>query len=285
MAAPAKINLCLEVLGERLDGYHEVRMLMACVSVWDTLTFELWPEPVMECDLPGLKCDASNLVLRAARLLQKEAGQALGARIHLAKRIPVGAGLAGGSADAAATLLGLNQLWKLGLDRESLEKLGATLGSDIPFCVSSAWALATGHGERLEPLKAKSTYHVVLLNPGFQVGTKWVYDNLPLKPQTSPPNLSRQVFEALEQGDFGKAELLAVNDLEAATCPAHPVVNEMKSALGEQGSILTRMSGSGPTVWGLFKDEAASLAAEKALKSEYSFVQAVHTLFERPQVA
>jgi 4-diphosphocytidyl-2-C-methyl-D-erythritol kinase len=140
LSAPAKINLSLEVLGKRNDGYHEVRMLMVGLSLSDTLGFKAAKELRLSCDLPGLDCGESNLVLRAARALQKATGCAEGAHISLKKRIPLGGGLAGGSTDAAATLKGLNSLWGCGLNTEALSKLGATLGSDIPFCLRSGWA-------------------------------------------------------------------------------------------------------------------------------------------------
>ncbi|MGH7442041.1 MAG: 4-(cytidine 5'-diphospho)-2-C-methyl-D-erythritol kinase, partial [bacterium] len=152
LAAPAKINLSLEVLARREDGFHEVRMLMAAVSLCDELDFAPAEKLTLDCDRPSLDCGEGNLVLRAARALQAALGRELGARIYLRKRIPLGGGLAGGSTDAAAALKGLNLLWEGGLGTAELEHLAATLGSDIPFCLGAGWAYATGRGEKLERL-------------------------------------------------------------------------------------------------------------------------------------
>jgi 4-diphosphocytidyl-2-C-methyl-D-erythritol kinase len=284
LAAPAKINFTLEVLGKRHDGFHEVRMLMAGVSLHDTLRFEPWEECVLECDHPELDCGAGNLILKAARVLQKKAGKALGARIHLTKRIPLGAGLAGGSADAAAAFVGLNKLWGLKLGMEVLRKLSAQLGSDIPFCMESGWAIATGRGEKLKPLTQRKKFHLLLLNPGFEVSTKWVYQNVDSLPGTRR-NLSSLVWEALSEKDFDRVNKLALNDLERVTARAHVEIGIMRQTLSEAGAVVTRMSGSGPTVWGLFEDETTLKKAEKALKNKYKHVIAVSTISKIPIIS
>ena len=284
LAAPAKINFTLEVLGKRLDGFHEVRMLMAGVSLFDELSFEAWDECVLESDHPSLDCGAGNIILKAARLLQKKAGgvrAGLGARIHLKKRIPLGAGLAGGSTDAAAALKGLNRLWDLGLDMAELSKLGAQLGSDIPFCLESGWAVASGRGEKLKLLNQRKKFHLVLLNPGFEVSTKWAYQNIDSRPG-SKRNLSALVYEALDAKDFERVNKLALNDLERVTAREYSEIGQMRQSLTDAGAEVTRMSGSGPTVWGLFKDEAAAQKAEKSLKSKYKFVSALSTISKIP---
>lgn len=281
LLAPAKINFTLEVLGKRSDGYHDVRMLMAGVSLCDELSFEAWPEPVLECDSDELDCGASNIVLKAVRLLQKRAGREMGARILLKKRIPLGAGLAGGSADAAATLVGLNRLWNLRMSLAELSKMGASLGSDIPFCLESGWAVATGRGEKLKKLSCRKKFHLLLLNPGFEVSTKWAYENVDSRGQHER-NLSRLVFEALDQKDFERVNKIALNDLEAVTAREHAQIGQMRQMLNSQGAKVTRMSGSGPTVWGLFEDEASAKKAEKSLKDKVNFVQRVSTLSKIP---
>jgi 4-diphosphocytidyl-2-C-methyl-D-erythritol kinase len=281
LAAPAKINFTLEVLGLRGDGFHELRMLMAGVSLHDELSFEPWPECVLESDHAGLDCGAGNIILKAARLMQKKAGQAHGARIRLKKRIPIGAGLAGGSSDAAATLLGLNRLWKLGLGLPELRRLGASLGSDIPFCLQSGWALATGRGEKLKPLLQKKKFYLLLLNPGFEVSTKWAYQNVDTLPG-SKRNLSRLVYEALDAKNFDQANKIAINDLERVTAREYSQIGQMRQSLTDFGALLSRMSGSGPTVWGLFKDETSSKKAEKALKNKYKFVESASTISKIP---
>ena len=284
LAAPAKINFSLEVLGKRRDGFHEVRMLMAGVSLFDELSFEAWPECVLECSHPDLDCGAGNIILRAARLLQKKSGAMPGARIILKKNIPIGAGLAGGSTDAAATLIGLNRLWKLDLGLSELAKLGASLGSDIPFCLESGWAIASGRGEKLKPLSQRKKYQLVLINPGFEVSTKWAYQNVDSLPG-SKRNLSALVYEALDAKDFERVNKITLNDLERVTAREYPEIGQMRQNLHDVGALVTRMSGSGPTVWGLFKDETSAGKAEKALKNKYKFVQAVSTISKIPTIA
>jgi 4-diphosphocytidyl-2-C-methyl-D-erythritol kinase len=284
LAAPAKINFTLEVLGKRHDGFHEVRMLMAGISLHDTLSFEPWEECVLECDHPDLDCGASNLILKAARILQKKAGKPLGARIHLTKRIPLGAGLAGGSADAAAALLGLNTLWKLKLGMEQLSKLSLQLGSDIPFCMESGWAIATGRGEKLKRLTQRKKFHILLLNPGFEVSTKWAYQNVDTLPGTRR-NLSFLVWESLQAKDFDRVNKIALNDLERVTAREHGEIGQMRQDLTGAGAVVARMSGSGPTVWGLFEDETDLKKAEKVLKNKYKYVIPVSTISKIPTIS
>jgi 4-diphosphocytidyl-2-C-methyl-D-erythritol kinase len=284
LAAPAKINFSLEVLGKRLDGFHDVRMLMAGVSLHDTLAFEPWEECVLECDQKDLDCGASNLILKAARLLQKKAGSSMGARIRLTKRIPLGAGLAGGSADAAATLLGLNTLWGLKLGMGELRTLSLQLGSDVPFCMESGWAIASGRGEKLKPLTQRKKFHVLLLNPGFEVSTKWVYQNVDTLPGPRR-NLSSLVWDALNEKDFERVNKIALNDLERVTAREHVEIGQMRQELTDAGAVVARMSGSGPTVWGLFKDETTLNKAEKSLKNKYKYVIPVTTISKIPLIS
>jgi len=284
LLAPAKINFSLEILGRRNDGFHEVRMLMVGVSLFDELSFEAWPECVLESNLEGFDCGAGNMIMKAARLLQKESGQNLGASIKLKKNIPIGAGLAGGSSDAAATFLGLNRLWKLNLELRKLSSLAARLGSDIPFCLESGWAIASGRGEKIKHLSAPKKLFLLLLNPGFEVSTKWAYQNVDILGGVKR-NLSSLVFEALEAEDFERVNKIAINDLERVTAREHPEIGQMRQSLSQFGASVSRMSGSGPTVWGLFKDETAAKKAEKALKNKYKFVQLVSTFSKIPDKA
>jgi 4-diphosphocytidyl-2-C-methyl-D-erythritol kinase len=282
LLAPAKINLSLEVLGKRNDGYHEVRMLMAGVALFDELSFKAADKLSLSCDLAALDCGPSNLILRAATALQKSTGHQGGASICLKKRIPLGGGLAGGSTDAAATLVGLNKLWKLRLNVEALRRIGATLGSDIPFCVESGWALATGRGEKLKALSLRRKLHFVLANPGFEVSTKWAYGSLP---RLAPPkhNRSKQAFEAIQAKDLATLERASVNDLEPVTAARYAEIRVLKGLMLEHGAQMTRMSGSGPTVWGLFDTETAAEKAYKKLKNHAKMVAVVQTLNQIPE--
>ena len=277
LSAPAKINLSLEVLGKRNDGYHEVRMLMAGVSLADELSFKPAKDLKLSCDLASLDCGPGNLVLRAAVALQRATGCGLGAHIQLKKRIPLGGGLAGGSTDAAATLKGLNVLWGTRLSLEALRKIGATLGSDIPFCIESGWAYATGRGEKLKKLSLRRKLHFVLANPGFEVSTKWAYGSLV---NVRPPkrNLSRAAFEAVQARDLDALQRAAVNDLETVTAGRYKEIGQLKARMLDDGAQITRMSGSGPTVWGLFENEAAAEKACKNLKKSAPIVLCVSTI-------
>jgi len=277
LTAPAKINLSLEVLGKRSDGYHEVRMLMAGLSLADTLAFKPAKDLRLTCDLDGLDCGEGNLVLRAARALQKATGCVDGAHISLKKRIPVGGGLAGGSTDAAAALKGLNSLWGCGLTLEALAKLGATLGSDIPFCLRSGWALATGRGEKLKPLTLRRKLHFVLLNPGFEVSTKWAYQSLG-RVTSNRRNLSRAAFEAIQAKDQTALARAAINDLEPVTAGRFQEIGQLRAGLEQAGALISRMSGSGPSVWGLFEDEATAKKACQKLKNKVPVALCVSTI-------
>jgi len=282
LLAPAKINLTLEVLGKRSDGYHEVRMLMAGVALFDELSFQAAPGLSLHCDRPELDCGPGNLVLRAAAALQRATGCGAGAKIGLKKRIPLGGGLAGGSTDAAATLVGLNKLWKLRLSVEALRKIGATIGSDIPFCVESGWALATGRGTQLKALSLRRKLHLVLANPGFEVSTQWAYGSLP-KLKAPKQNRSRLAFEAIQAKDLDALERASVNDLEPVTAGRYAQIRTLKGLMLEYGAQMTRMSGSGPTVWGLFDTETAAEKAYKKLKNQAQTVAMVQTLNRIPE--
>ena len=267
LKAYAKINLALEVLGKRPDGYHEVAMIMQSVSLHDTLILSLQESDItLMCDRPELPCDHSNLAYRAAELLRREVGVARGVKIELNKRIPLAAGLAGGSTDAAAVLKGLNRLWGLALSPVELEQLAARLGSDVPFCLWGGTSLATGRGEMLTPLPDFTGHGVVLANPSLQVSTAWVYGNY----RDAAGNRRRDISSlrhSIEQPDFSAVADTLFNDLETVTVPAYPQVAEIQEQLLQAGAAGVLMSGSGPTVFALTPDfaSAAELAGRAAL--------------------
>ena len=267
LKAQAKINLGLEVLGKRPDGYHEVAMIMQSVSLYDTVILSLQEADItLICDRPELPCDNGNLAFRAADLLRREFGIARGVRIELTKRIPLAAGLAGGSTDAAAVLKGLNRLWRLALSPVELEQLAARLGSDVPFCLWGGTSLATGRGEILTPVPDFAGHGVVLANPPLHVSTAWVYGNY----RGAVGNRRRDIFplrRSIEQQDFAAVADTLFNDLETVTVPAYPQVADIKAQLLQAGAAGVLMSGSGPTVFALTPDfaSAAELAGRAAL--------------------
>jgi 4-diphosphocytidyl-2-C-methyl-D-erythritol kinase len=283
LLAPAKVNFTLEVLGKRPDGYHEVRLLMAGVSLFDELSFKPARTLSLTTDKKGLDVGEGNLIIKAARALQKAAGQELGARIHLKKRVPLGGGLAGGSTNAAATLTGLNTLWGLKLKPARLLELAAGLGSDVPFCLRSGWAIATGRGEKLQALRLRRKLWLVLANPGFEVSTQWAYQSVEaIRPQG--PNLSLAAFKALEKRQLPSLDAAAVNDLEPVTALRYAEINALKELMLKSGALLSRMSGSGPTVLGLFENEAAAKKAYQVVKKNAAVAVCVHTLGAIPKI-
>src|SRR5215471_1876360 len=248
--ASAKVNLALEVLGKRSDGYHEIATVMLAVDLADRLTLETAPTTSFHTDDPDLPTDEGNLVVRAARLLSEAAGVERGARISLAKRIPVAAGLGGGSSDGAAALWGLNRLWGIGWSRARLMELGLRLGMDVPFFLGESPALATGRGECLEPLGESGQYALVLVNPGIPLPTREVYARVPAGWRAEPTG-TKLVMEALRTHNTGRVAAALTNHLERMVEPILPALERMKAALLAAGALGAVMSGSGPTVFGV----------------------------------
>ena len=261
IAAPAKINLYLRVLRRRPDGYHEIESVMQKLLLADELSLRRQEHGIaLECSDPGLPVGEDNLVWRAARLFLEYIGSSGGVLIRLEKKIPVAAGLGGGSSDAAAVLLALNQLFAAGLSEGQLAELGVRLGADVPFFVRSEAAYsARGIGELLAPVPGLTGGYVLLVNPGFAVSTRWVYENLALTSRGNPYILAPN-SGALTSGNSGPESIdfhtapqaCFVNDLEAVTIASHPVIGEIKQALVDFGARVALMSGSGPTVFGCF---------------------------------
>lgn len=261
-ACPAKVNLFLKVVGRRPDGYHNLITVMQPLALADELTLTLTPgDIILRCNNQELPQDARNLAFRAARRFQRALRRDFGVRIQLKKRIPLAAGLGGGSSDAAGVLLGLNALLDFPLPFAALHRLAGELGADVPFFLLSGPALGQGIGTLVTPL-CLPAYWYVLLNPGFQVSTRWVYANLP-QPVTAPT----------EEADWAglsqrPVETWLHNDLEYVTLKAYPQLTVLKQALNAQGAQATLMSGSGPTVFGIFSShQDAQRAAEHLEKS------------------
>jgi 4-diphosphocytidyl-2-C-methyl-D-erythritol kinase len=255
--APAKINLYLWVGGRRGDGLHEVESVMQSVSLTDFLDITAAEAVSLDVEPRGAAPeDESNLVVKAVRALAVAAGKSTGASIRLTKHIPAAGGLAGGSADAAATLVGLNRLWSLGLSRKALEKIAAGVGSDVPFCVRGGTAVARGAGESLAPLVARAPLWWVIAKPPGSLSTAEVYgryDELG-GPQAAAPDPS-EVADALARGDLGRLAGALRNDLEAAAQALMPELSTARAELLGAGALGAVMSGSGPTWCGLAGDE------------------------------
>jgi 4-diphosphocytidyl-2-C-methyl-D-erythritol kinase len=261
----AKVNLALEVLGKRGDGYHEIATVLQAVDLFDRLTVDPDETLSLHTDDPELPTDDGNLVMRAARLLQKAAGVDRGARLRLHKRIPVAAGLGGGSSDAAAALTGLNRLWGLRWPRPRLQELAVELGMDVPFFLGTGRAVARGRGEQLATLPGGGGYALVLVNPRAPLSTKEVYGRVPVGWHAEPTGTER-VIEALRRRNVGVLAAALTNNLERVVEPVLPVIGRMKAALLAAGALGAIMSGSGPTVFGL----ARSLDHARQIRSRIS---------------
>jgi 4-diphosphocytidyl-2-C-methyl-D-erythritol kinase len=246
----AKVNLALEGLGRRSDGYHELSTVMQAVDLFDRLTVERAETITLETSDAALPTDDRNLVVRAARLLREASGVQAGARIVLDKRIPVAAGLGGGSSDAAATLWALNRLWGLRWRQERLMTLAVGLGMDVPFFLGPGRAVGTGRGEVLKALPTVGGYAMVLVNPGVPLSTQEVYGRVP-EGWHAKPEGTKRMLEALRTRNAAKVAAALTNHLERWVEPAMPVIGRMKAALLAAGALGAVMSGSGPTVFGV----------------------------------
>lgn len=270
LKALAKINLGLDVLRRREDGYHEVKMIMQTIGLHDDLEIRKTKTPGIQVktNLYYLPTNENNLVYKAAKLLMDEFQIQDGVSIQLKKRIPVAAGMAGGSSDGAAVLWGINQMYGLGLSMQALMERGVRLGADVPYCIQRGTALAEGIGEKLSVLPPMPKCTILIAKPGISVSTKFVYENLhanDLKPEQHPDVDS--MIEAMRQKDLGLLGSRMGNVLETVTIPAYPVINEIKRTMMDNGAIGSMMSGSGPTVFGIFDSPAAAKQAVKAVRA------------------
>lgn len=268
--AHAKINLGLDVVRKLENGYHEVKMIMQTLSVGDMLYIRRNREAgdiTLTVEGSDVLADESNLAWKAASLLKEHCGIVDGVSIHLQKRLPVAAGLAGGSADAAAVLKVMNMMFELGLSQEEMMALGAGLGADVPFCVMGGAALAEGIGEKLTPLPTLEGYLVLLATPEISVSTKEVYEQLNLSAIEKRPDIDGMA-QAIRRGSLADVLPCMENVLESVTEKKYPIIREIKESLEENGAKKALMSGSGPTVYGIFEDiETAKAAGVKLAKA------------------
>lgn len=266
LKALAKINLGLDVLGRRENGYHDVRMVMQTIYLYDNVTLTKTEEAGirLECNLFYLPVDDTNIAYKAAKLLMDEFGIKEGVRIVLDKHIPVAAGLAGGSSNAAAVLVGMNRLFSLGLSQEELMERGVRLGADVPYCVMRGTVLAEGIGEILSPLPPLPKCCVLIAKPGISVSTKTVYEKLDSQEISAHPDIDG-ILEGLEDQDIQKVAASMGNVLEAVTIGDYPIIEQIKTVMKESGALNAMMSGSGPTVFGIFEDHQRAKEAKQKL--------------------
>ena len=283
LKALGKINLGLDVLGRRENGYHDVRMVMQTLYLYDNVTLQKKSAPGIEIDsnLFYLPNDEDNIAWKAAKLLMDEFDIHQGVDMNLTKFIPVAAGMAGGSSDAAAALVGINRMFQLGLTKRQLMERGVQIGADVPYCVMRGTALAEGIGEKLTSLPGVPMCYVLIGKPGINVSTKFVYGNLHLDEVTEHPDIDGMV-EAIRNHDlYGITDRMG-NVLESVTCPAYPVIDEIKAQMMKNGAVNAMMSGSGPTVFGIFDDPDKAEFARDQLKISGLSKQTFLTTVSKP---
>ncbi len=269
LKALAKINLGLDVLGRRENGYHDVRMVMQSIYLCDGVRISKNGEPGirLETNLGFLPTGDGNIAYKAAQLLMDEFHIRDGVHIRLDKHIPVAAGLAGGSSNAAAVLFGMNRLFGLHLSQEELMKRGVKLGADVPYCIMRGTVLAEGIGEKLSVLPPMPKCTVLIAKPPVSVSTKAVYEALDSKDITEHPDIDG-IIEGLKKGSAREVAASMGNVLECVTIPMYPIIDRIKKEMTEHGAMGAMMSGSGPTVFGLFENRAAAKAAQKSIRDK-----------------
>lgn len=281
--AYAKINLGLDVIRKRPDGYHEVKMIMQTVGIYDILTFRKKEQGegvpritirIKREDAPGttshgeeLPCDESNLIYKAAALIMETYDIRENIEIALQKNIPIAAGMAGGSTDAAVVFHGLNELFALSMDLEKMKELGVRIGADVPYCIMGGTALSEGIGEVLTPLPAPPAAHLLIAKPDIHVSTKFVYENLHADRLKSHPDIDGMA-EALKAGNLTGITQRMENVLETVTVREYPVIRQIKEEMKRNGALNALMSGSGPTVFGIYEDGETAKKAYEAVKAQ-----------------
>ena len=264
--AMAKVNLGLDVLRRRENGYHDVKMVMQTVNLYDTLTLSKIDEGIVITTNTGeLPLNEDNLIYKAAKLLLEYVDKKAGVSIHLDKQIPIAAGVAGGSTDAASTLLGINELYNLDLTKEELAEVGVKIGADVPYCIYGGTYLSEGIGEVLTKLPDAPDCYVVIAKPGIGVSTKYVYENLHIETVEKHPDIDGMI-DAIKTGSLDGVTEKMENVLETVTIKRYPEIETMKKCLLENGAENALMSGSGPTVFGIFKEEKIAKQALSKLQ-------------------
>lgn len=278
LKALGKINLGLDILGRRENGYHDVRMVMQTVYLYDRVILEKTREPGIEIstNLPYLPVNENNIAYKAAELLQREFGIREGIRISLEKHIPVAAGMAGGSSNAAAVLFGMNRMFDLGLSEEGLKERGVTLGADVPYCIMRGTVLAEGIGEILTPLPPLPKCYVLIAKPPLSASTKTVYEKIDREGIQGHPDIDG-ILAGLREGDLDQVAGSMGNVLEQVMLEEHPVLQRIKDVMVGSGALNAMMSGSGPTVFGIFTSRGRARAAAARLKRQTPVKQAYVT--------
>ena len=278
--APAKINLVLDVKDKRSDGYHNVKMIMQTLELGDVVTVEAQvadkTEITITSDSASVPCNESNIAYKAAMAILNEAQMHCNVHIDIQKNIPVCAGLAGGSTDGAAVLVGLNSILELGYSTDKLMELGAKFGADVPFCIMQGTALAEGTGTQLSTVSSYGEHPVLLVKPDIDVATPWVYKNLKLDTVTHPDVDS--FINCISNADYAQSYIHMGNVLETVTVAEYPIIDKIKKQMKDCGALVSMMSGSGPTVFGIFDSTEAANDAAEIFKKEFKQVIVTKTV-------
>lgn len=269
--ANAKVNLTLDILGKREDGYHEVSMVMQEIPLCDTIQLKKADNISLTCNVPYIPCDSRNLVYKAAAAFFRYTDVKGGVKMHLEKTVPSGAGLGGGSGDAAAVVKALNQMYKTKLNHSQMASICAGLGADVPFFITGGTCLAEGIGEILTPLPALPKCYMVLAKPPFSINTKWAYQNLRLDKIERRPD-TKTVLQALEAGDLCTVAENMENVFESVVAPRYPLIHIYKTIMVRNGALCSLMSGSGSTVFGLFDIRKKAQKCYERLRKKAEFV-------------
>ena len=280
LKAYGKINLALDVLRKREDGYHDLDMIMQMVDVYDDIIIEKNnnKDIVVKTDKAVLSNGKDNLAYMAAKTLMDEFGISQGVVITINKRIPIAGGMAGGSSDCATTMIGINQMFNLGLDKKALMERGVKLGADVPYCILGGTAIARGIGEVLTPLKTPPQCHVIIAKPPVSVSTAFVYGHIRPNQIKKHPDVEKMV-EAINNQDLKMLASLLSNVMEEVTIPEYPIIQDIKEVMLENGALNSIMSGSGPTAFGLYDDKESAEKTVELLKEKQLTEQLYLTKF------
>lgn len=259
LRAYAKVNIGLRILKKRPDGYHDIETIFRQINLYDELTLDPADSTTLVSSSPDIPHDSTNLCIRAAHLLQQQIRRDKGVAIRLTKHIPVGGGLGGGSSDAAMILVGLNKLWNVGMNNNELESIAAGLGSDVPFLIMGGTAAGTSRGEVLDHFELKMPYWMLTVTPPIHISTGWAYSHVHVKDKIPPRDLRSVVEESIRNPGVMRERI--TNDFESMVYKAHPQIQQIKDKLESSGALLAQLSGSGSSVFALFRDEQSALAA------------------------
>jgi 4-diphosphocytidyl-2-C-methyl-D-erythritol kinase len=276
----SKINLTLNILGKRRDGYHNIETIMQSVNLADRVFIRKEKEGVkIKCTHPRVPIDTQSLTYRSAEKILNRYRIKKGVKIEIDKKIPLASGMAGGSANSASILVGINKLFALNLSNKDLREIGEELGMDVPFCIQNGTALAYHRGEKVTPLPPiNPPLWIIIINPGFKISSEWAYNNIDLDQIKREKNNTKAMLKALKEGELEEIAKNLFNSFEGLIIKKYPEIGKIKDRLIEESALGALMSGSGPTVFGIAQNKEQALKIYKKLKSEYKSIWVVHTV-------